>query len=232
MHSDYLLQDSISQPSSYLSNEEMSYKYPTDPSNKAIDRIRKDQESLKNSDAVQEYSKLSLEIGKMQHRKTVMRRSVHDEPGRSEQEQFMQRQEEQFNSRNNFMTSDHRLVKNDVQNQHVPAEFFTERRTQYPTLNLGRITFQASSFRNGERAAASQYFDDQLLAGTQEHEKACRWDRKQEQAKVDSDFEVKQKNLIERLEKRKEMAQDFLKFEDANSRPEHQLSDERSPVQT
>ena len=72
------MQDSLSQPSSCASNEELTNKYPVDPSGQALGRIRQQQESLQNSEAVQEYSKLSLEIGRMQQRKTVMRKSVYD----------------------------------------------------------------------------------------------------------------------------------------------------------
>ena len=161
-----------------------------DPSAKALHRFRQDRAGVKNSEAAREYSKLSLEIGKMQQRRTVVKAGVNGEAERSEQDRFLQRREDDFNSKRLYMT-DSSPPKSKARNQHVPQEFFTERQTQYPSLNLGPTTFQASSYRKRERPSASEYFDDQLLTGTQEYEKACRWARKQQQARMVNEFEVK-----------------------------------------
>jgi hypothetical protein len=67
--------DLFSRPSSAASNHELtSSKYP----DQDLGRSKQQQEILHGGEAPQDYSQLSTGVGKMQQRKTVIRKSLND----------------------------------------------------------------------------------------------------------------------------------------------------------
>ena len=115
----------FSRPSSAASNHELtSSKYP----DQDLGRSKQQQEILHGGEAPQDYSQLSTGVGKMQQRKTVIRKSLNDAADQSHQN-YWRDSDDQLYSKNLNQTNGSTWKKNDIENQYVPAEFIADRQT-------------------------------------------------------------------------------------------------------